>query len=375
MGRLNANSLDMFTGRPRFGIRLLEALLVGESVETLEKDLLVSLGDLLDKLKTYSINNTSPKSIYSELQSAATSWILKGEGAIKFGGVEALEVGVASLRVKDNAFSIHEPLILRVLGDDLSSKIFENLTNEPAEQIGNLFEDYLAWHSQELLNVLVCDDVMNLAATATEFVGPWKVYAPCGDMRRGTKVDDDAKVISEASLISDILDNNQKENFRGCHLVFPCEKFGGDIIIVGYREVNSQCQHVVMIVQAKACMQTSTPAAMKSLRYPYYTNRDKTPTPPEPTSDYGKALNNYKTLLLRDDVHVVFVVFKYPANSQNGYKRFEVKPLIDMGLPEKNVLEIVLDSSNAERVIVTLRNGLQRMKMVKETNVNFWHDG
>jgi hypothetical protein len=68
----------------------------------------------------------------------------------------------------------------------------------------------------------------------------------------------------------------------------------------------------------------------------YHQNRDKTPTLPE---NRAQDLQQLNSIIADPDVSVVFLVFKYPANSPNMFNR--VQKSTYNGKP---VLKLVLDA-------------------------------
>jgi hypothetical protein len=381
--------LRRFAGRPRFAMRLAAGLLLGIDPNVTAEEIIqgrttpagaavVGLHKMLARLQRrpasdVSSEQTSSKTVYSELRAAALTWVLKGLSGISQGGEVALEAGVCALDVsksdgKANLFVIKEALVVQAF-TDLADAEFKQLSRESAAQIGVMFEDYLAWNAPALCSILAPEHASRLnGALGAEFAGPWTPIQPGGDERRGTLAADGA----EPGLILDILD---RKGARGTSLVFPGTKMGADLVVVARR---ADGQSLLLFVQAKACMVTSTRKAMQSLRFPYHVNRDTDPRLPAIVGLISAA-NALDDIMARDDVSVVFLVVKFPANSQRGYDRAKVATIREAGEGSKRrklrqVLELVVDQSNAMEWLGPLQDGLARMEDVKSARRELFVD-
>jgi len=335
-----------FVGRPRFAMKLVAGMLMGETPDAVAKSVLndrgLGLKAKLQALKGKPLDSTpgssvSSDSVYSDLRNAASKWILKGEASRLRCGEVALEAGVCALAVRaGDVFVVTEPLVLEAF-TDLPTAEFENLAKQAHATIGDKFEEYLAWKADVLCELLSSDKLG--VPVNTDFKGPWVPIMPGGDLRRGTQ----AKDGQEPELLRAMLD---RPSNVGTSLVFPGTAMGSDIVIVA-RRTGASPRWLLLFVQVKACLKISTPQAMRSLKYPYHVNRDQTSRHvAEGMEGAAQALNE---IMARDDVSVVLLVVKFPAQSVAGYQRVqETTQELKIGqtTPTKKVLEIVVDGSS-----------------------------
>jgi hypothetical protein len=381
------NVLHRFSGRPRFTMNLAGGLIRGVDPDTVVREIVKGGGGIkgleeqLRRLYTVPVGSReadkkSAKSVYGELRAAATSWVLKGLGGVSRGGEVALEAGVCSLDVRASSdgsastFVIKEAIVVQTF-TDLPTVDFEGLSNENAAQIGLMFEDYIAWNAQALCSMLHPERVsLVFSRLGPDYVGQWEVTPPAGDERRGSIALRDG---DEPRLIRAILDRNSA---RGQSLVFPLTKMGPDVIVVARRPDG---RWLLMFVQAKASMSASTPQAMKSLQFPYHVNRDKKPKLPD-NEDIRSAAGELDEIMARNDVTVVLLVIKFPANSK-GFKRAQLAQmeLANGGGPKKpktkKVLELVVDGSNARSWLASMEAGLSGMDSVKRARTDVFREG
>jgi len=191
------------------------------------------------------------------------------------------------------------------------------------------------------------------------FLGPWTVIPAAANLQRGVVAADG----EEPSVIQAIIARN---GVPGPSLVFCGTLMGADLVIIARRP--DGCWPL-LFVQAKARTEASTPEALRSLQFPYHVNREKSPRLPE-NDRLKSAFHSLNSIMGRDDVRVVFLVIQFPANSQSRYKRAKTSSqslLIAEGmLKKKNVLELVVDKSNATEWLQELGHGLQRLENVKQ---------
>lgn len=380
-GAVDDDTLNLFSGRPRFGMRLAEALVLGTGPKKAADDIMRELRELLGTLRFRPAeSDEGSKTFYGEFRFAAMEWVLKGQGGVTRHGEVALEQGVCAISVMHVAgdastFVIKEPLVVRAFAD-LADAEFEGITNESDANIGLMFENYVAFHAAELCAVLDDRRIMGNKAikSRAEFQGPWKLADAAGDERRGMQCSDG----EEPAALRKMLECARTQS-RGIHLLFPGTAMGADLVVVARR---ADGRLLLLFVQLKACLKTSTPDAMRSLRLPYRQNRESaSPSVPDGRVAAVKALD---AEIFRDDVSVVLMVFKYPANSQSGYDRakeatytayVDSVPAESPGRAQappataarsKTVLELVVDSSNAAELLAGLRNGLKKMSDVKQ---------
>jgi hypothetical protein len=360
------HTLARFAGRPRFGMLLLEALLMeGDAgIQTVANTIVRTLQANMNCLQRVE---PGAKSLYAELRNAAMRWVLKGEGSIMFGGEVALEAGVCALRVKLGAPALHERnhswfVINEALVVEAFSKLptteFESLTNEGASQIGLMFEDYLAWNSQALISVLSFAN--KLGEEGAKYQGQWTVATPGGDGRRGVQALND----NEPRLILEMV---ERPDPRGPSLIFPGTAMGADLIVVARND--SSGERLLMFVQAKARMSASTEEAMRSLQYPYHINREHNKKKPRSIPEWNQAAaHQLGALLARENVRVVLLVIKFPANSAKSYSLIKLGSITLPNDVKQEALELVVDGRNGEEWLYPLHDGLKRMKLVKEAH-------
>lgn len=378
-------TLRLYTGRPRFGMRLAAALVLEEDPVTTAESVARDLRKVLSRLKTRPAGSSvNAKTLYGEFRFAAMQWVLKGQGGISRHGEVALEQGVCAIvttKVSGNTgmfrFTIAEPLMTRAF-TDLPEADFEGVTNETDAHLGLMFEDYVAFHAAELCAVLEDRRIIGNKAIKlrAEFQGPWKLADAAGDERRGVRCADN----EEPAALREMLERARTQG-RGIHLLFPGTAMGADLVVVARR---ADGRLLLLFVQLKACLKTSTPEAMRSLRLPYRQNRESaSPSVPEGSIAAVKALD---AEIFRDDVSVVLMVFKYPANSQGGYDRAKeatYAQYVDPPPPKsraraprtKTVLELVVDSSNALELLAGLGDGLRAMEGVKQAKASAFVEG
>ena len=369
-GQVDDDVLRLFSGRPRFGMRLAEALVLGKPVESAANDVSAGLGKVLQKLKVVPVGSpANAKTLYGEFRFAAMEWVLKGQGGVTQHGEVALEQGVCAISMRssgsESTFVIEEPLVIRAFAD-LPDADFESVTNETDAHIGLMFEDYVAFHAEELCGLL---DIRDLGKINDSFRGPWTLAKPAGDERRGERcVDGD-----EPTAIREMLEVALKGG-KGLSLVFPGTAMGADLVIAARRPDG---RILLLFVQVKACLKKSTPEALRSLRLPYHQNREKSPSVPAGSVPALQALNDE---IFRSDVSVVFLVFKYPADSARAYNRFQTHEYTEFLEPlpsgsrsrrakakprTKQCLEVVVDASNAQELLTMMKDGLNKMAGVK----------
>ena len=137
-GDVDEDTLLRFQGRPRFAMRLAEALIGGDRAHgparvaaTVDEIVAGLRYSQLPRLKTYSVNRNSSaagRSLYEDVRLAARMWSLKGDGTVPFMGEVALEHGVCTIAVASEpgpwadsapsaraAFAVHEPLVVQAL--------------------------------------------------------------------------------------------------------------------------------------------------------------------------------------------------------------------------------------------------------------------
>jgi len=265
------------------------------------------------------------------------------------GGDVALEIGVCALETsrreentESSSFVIKEPLVIRAFSD-LPALEFELISNESPARIGMMFEDYIALNAKHII-----DGIMQFSETQIKsnagFKGPWQLASANGDECLGIGSEDG----EEPHHIRTIL---ACAGEKGPFIVFPSTSLGADIVIAAKRP--NGYNKLLLFIQVKACMQTSTQSAMNSLKYPYHQNRDKKPKVPE---NKKASLEQLNTVLTQNNVHVVHVVVKYPADSKKGTHRTRM---------DGNLLRVIFDRSNAEKNLPALSAGLTALLEVK----------
>jgi hypothetical protein len=395
VGAVHDDVLKLFSGRPRFGMRLAEALVLEKPIEGTAKNISDGMQIVLAKLKILPAGSAAnAKTLYGEFRFAAMEWVLKGQGGVTRHGEVALEQGVCAISVKGtgsnstSTFVIEEPLVTRAFAD-LPEADFEGVSNETHAHIGLMFEDYVAFHAQELCAVL---DDRALGKINDSFCGPWTVAKPAGDERRGTQCNDR----DEPAAIRELLDV-AAQGRKGISLVFPGTAMGADLVVAARRPDG---RRLLLFVQTKACMTASTPEAMRSLRLPYRQSRDSaSPSVPALSVPAVKALD---AEIFTDDVSVVFLVFKYPANSTKAYNRAKEYVYTEFTEPNpasrsrtrsanpsssssssstsspspktKLCLEVVVDASNAQSLLGSMGHGLRAMEGVKKARESAFVD-
>jgi hypothetical protein len=364
-GEVTDDVLRLFSGRPRFGMRLAEALILQKPVESAAKDIVLGFDSVLQKLKTTPFTSAAnSKSMYGEFRFAAMEWVLKGQGGVLRYGHTGLEQGICAISTQRThgsatSFVIEEPLVTRAFAD-LPEADFEGINRESDAEIGHMFEDYTAFHAQELCDAL---DARQLGKIDDVFRGPWILAEPAGDERRGTLCRDG----EEPARIHDML--ALQEGHKGWSLVFPGTAMGADLVIVARRRDN---RRLLLFVQTKACLKKSTTEALLSLRWPYHQNRG-TPLSRNVPPKIAKALKALQNAMFNDQVSVVFMVFKYPANSKTTEraKKYTYTEVMSgtksRAQPRtKECLEVVVDKTNAQTLLTDMKAGLDAMEDVKK---------
>ncbi len=307
-------------------MRLLESLLTGKSwqsvASSIEDDLkqrIVKLG----RIPATQVPNGS-KTLLQELSGVAVEWTLKGLGGVTAGGEVALEVGVCAIRSlptplrsdeesnitslsNRQSFHIDEPIVIKAF-EKIGFINFLELTNEDPERIGLMFEDFVA-----INYAAVCSVLDSIEGIPERFKGPWIVREPDAEMRREVRIRNGY----EPYRLKEILESVASLK-PGLSLLFPGTLFGGDIIVVARRLDGTL---LIMIIQCKAALSTSTEQAMNSLRLPYHINRAKNPTLPKSYEASVEALHQVMDI---ENVSVVFTVFKFPAWSKANYPEVRV---------------------------------------------------
>jgi len=359
---LSDEELESFRGRPRFGMRLLEGLLLGKSAGDVRSALLDHAQGLLQKTASVflDVEGTS-KNLLGELNTAAVRMILKSDGGLTVGGETALEIGVCNIRTKEAderkhpqltssstvrvcSFEIDEPIVLEAI-EKRGIPLLEDATNENALVLGYALEDYVAYNAREILSVLSTDAVDH------RFRGPWTLLEPRHDRLRGTMVSNGEEV-AELELVVERV----RQGHRGKYIIFPGLDFGADIIVCAR---NGSGDVLLSLIQCKARARTSTPGAMRSLQLPYHVKREG--ARPQVPDKYRPQLKLLEEIMRRDYVKVAFVVFKYPARSGRLVKPFKV--VQEKGWSEQEgsfpVLQVILDGKSVpelcpERIVKTL---------------------
>ena len=350
---VDPETLKLFAGRPRFAMRLAEALLLGTNPETTAAKAIVQdiTNVLLPKLKIRPADTPeAPKTVYQEVRYAAQNWTLRGQGTVSKMGEVALEVGVCALDVQgvdmDSGligFVIKEPLVLRAF-TDLRAADFEGVTNESDSELGIMLENYVALNADK-----VCAALSAANGLPETFQGPWILASPGGAELLGESCKDG----EEPEAIRCILKN---ADTIGKSLVFPGTLMGADVVFAARRA--SDGRKLLVFIQAKASRNASAPMALKSLTLPYHTGRDKTPMLPK---TFDKAYADLNAIIGDANTSVVFVVFKFPGKAVA--KNIKVARYNPAG---KEVLHMYLDERNAEEVLPGMKRGLKAIKGVKK---------
>jgi len=353
---VNVETRKLFAGRPRFAMRLAEALLLGEDPEaTAVKFIITDMANvLLPKLRQKPADlPQAPKTVYGEVRFAAQQWTLRGLGAIINLGDAALEAGVCALAVEPSgdsasssktAFVVKEPLVLRAF-TDLAAAEFEGVTNESNEELGVMLENYVALNAAQ-----VCAALNEANGVPPEYRGPWKLADPGGAQRRGMT----CKNGDEPAAIRDIV---ACAGDVGVSVVFPGTLMGADVVFAARR---ADGRKLLVFAQVKASFKASAPEALRSLTLPYHANREKTPKLPMEPAAAHSALNN---VIGDANTSVVFVVFKFPGNGKA--KAVQVMQYDEKNL-KKPVLYVLLDGRNAEDVLPGMKRGLEAVREVKK---------
>jgi hypothetical protein len=389
--KVDEKDLEYFKGRPRFAMRLFGALLLQTSVDEAASQVRDSLRKNFGPLKlTPAVDDSSnvgqTKMLFQELVRAAVGFILHGEGHI-FGRSDiALEIGVCGVfrpneppqkagRYQSDSsprtiLAISEPLVAHTF-EEVGLNAFSEITSESAVQIGYMFEDFIAINAASVLKVLMSVDAA--LSLPEKFRGPWILPSPLPSRRRGQGT---PKSGDEPALIEGMM--NVLKSSSECaalSILFPSTDMGADVVILA-RGPNNRI--LLLFVQAKASIKFSTEEALRSLRHPYCTNRDKPITEASVPARSTTALTNLERIMARPDVSVVFMVFKYPARSQAGYAEFRSNQYESPFNKKEDgsnagegkelkidILEVVLDERNAQRRMPDLDNPLAALKKVK----------
>lgn len=382
---IDESDLRLFSGRPVFGMHLASALIAGYSLRHASYDASTGLGNALDKTKTIMVfpDLANSETLFGEVRRAAMGFALKGTGVVANLGHIAFERGLCAVDFKVidgdswGIFYIKEPLVVRALSHKFSSLELKDLTSEPPQQIGTVFEYFIVFNAQHVLSVLDSQMVRRvLSSSEDRYSGPWLLARSCGDERIGQSCING----EEPRYLEEMLER-AKHSGKGISMLFPGESFGADLVLVARREIDAQL--LMMVIQCKSCMTSSTPAAFLSLRLPYRQNRSE--KPPSVQTWNIPNLKALETLWFREDVSLVFVVCKFPATSANGYPEVQTQMIQEFVLPDdvpvaatprtKEALEITIDARNAHVLLPEMKAGLSAMREAKTLNEDLFTDG
>lgn len=359
----SAETIKLFVGRPRFAMRLAEALLLQEDASQMVAEKIVKFfqKQLDTRLRTISADAAqTTNTVYGQLRFAAREWVLRGRGAIIRGGEVALEAGVCALEIAEVdgdsgacAFVIKEPLVIRAFSD-LPEAEFEDLSNEKPSVVGYMAEDYVALNAIQLCSMLSNGPLVNLLgsqlgeAHLADFLGEWTLAIPDASQRRGTLCRDG----EEPAQIRHIL---QCAGEVGRSIVFPGNIMGADLVVAAKRPIDGR--KLLIFAQVKSSFRASTPAAFRSLELPYHVNRDGPGTSVSKNHSIQAAYDDLNTIVC-GNLSVVFLVFKYPGKSHT------TQPVV-YNYHGKPVLKLTLDGSNARDLLPGMAKGFDALDVIR----------